>query len=187
MSVFNPASQMPPENGKGPVKLSLPLQYQQDLFSELRSEDELVLLARGLGLLRVVINLLHSYDAAGNNLVVIVGADDRENGWIGEALAEHAAVSRSPLARGLHQVNTDLMSVATREKMYSQGGIFSITSRILVVDLLSKLLNPETITGLVVLHSERYGPWTTSGFSISHSIGLLQHPSRHSLYVYTVS
>lgn len=61
-------------------------EYQQDLFSELRSEDELVVLARGLGLLRIVINLLHSHDAAGNNLIVIVGADDRENGWIGEGL-----------------------------------------------------------------------------------------------------
>lgn len=61
-----------------------PQEYQQNLFSELGSEDELVVLARGLGLLRVVINLLHSYDAAGNNLVVVVGADDRENGWIGE-------------------------------------------------------------------------------------------------------
>ncbi|KAI4233380.1 MAG: hypothetical protein L6R40_007106 [Gallowayella cf. fulva] len=143
------------EHGKPPVKLSLPLEYQQDLFNELRSEDELVLLARGLGLLRVVINLLHSFDAAGNNLIVIVGADERENGWIGEGLAEHAAVSKSSMARGLSQVNTDAMSVGTREKMYSQGGIFSITSRILVVDLLSKLLNPETVTGLVVLHSER--------------------------------
>ncbi|KAH0556271.1 hypothetical protein GP486_005804 [Trichoglossum hirsutum] len=72
-------------NNEGlPVKLSLPLAYQQDLFHELRSEDELVILARGLGLLRVVTNLLHSYDAAGGNLIVIVGATDRENGWIGE-------------------------------------------------------------------------------------------------------
>ncbi|KAL8859803.1 MAG: hypothetical protein Q9178_003635 [Gyalolechia marmorata] len=143
------------EHGKPPVKLSLPLEYQQDLFNELRSEDQLVLLARGLGLLRIVINLLHSFDAAGNNLIVIVGADERENGWIGEALAEHAVVSKSSMARGLSQVNTDAMSVGTREKMYSQGGIFSITSRILVVDLLSKLLDPESVTGLVVLHSER--------------------------------
>ncbi|KAL8904448.1 MAG: hypothetical protein Q9171_007051 [Xanthocarpia ochracea] len=143
------------EHGKAPVKLSLPLEYQQDLFNELRSEDQLVLLARGLGLLRIVINLLHSFDAAGNNLIVIVGADERENGWIGEALAEHAVVSKSSMARGLSQVNTDAMSVGTREKMYSQGGIFSITSRILVVDLLSKLLDPESVTGLVVLHSER--------------------------------
>jgi DNA excision repair protein ERCC-4 len=47
------------------------------------------------------------------------------------------------------------MSVGTREKMYAQGGIFSITSRILIVDFLSGLLNPETVTGMVVLHAEK--------------------------------
>ncbi|KAK3363535.1 hypothetical protein B0T25DRAFT_46715 [Lasiosphaeria hispida] len=138
-----------------PVKLSLPLVYQQKLFEELRKEDELVVIARGLGLMRLVTNLLHSYDAAGNNLIVIVGAEDRENAWIGEALAEHAAISMSPKARGLTVVNTDLTSVGTREKMYTTGGIFSITSRILVVDLLTNLINPETITGLIVLHADR--------------------------------
>lgn len=85
----------------------------------------------------------------------MVGTDERENGWIGEALAEHAAISMSLKARGLSVVNTDVMSVGTREKMYAQGGIFSITSRILVVDLLTSLLDPETITGLVVLHADR--------------------------------
>lgn len=115
----------------------------------------MIILARGLGLLRLVTNLLHSYDAAGNNLILVVGADERENGWLGEALAEHAAISMSSNARGLSVVNTDVMSVGTREKMYSQGGIFSITSRILVVDLLTSLLNPSTITGVVVLHAEK--------------------------------
>ena len=105
---------MPSESERPPIKLSLPLEYQQDCFSELRNEDELVILARGLGLLRVVTNLLHSYDAVGNNLVVIVGADERENGWIGEALAEHAAISKTRTARGLSLVNTDMMSVGTR-------------------------------------------------------------------------
>ncbi|TAQ88950.1 hypothetical protein B7494_g2741 [Chlorociboria aeruginascens] len=61
----------------------------------------------------------------------------------------------SPQARGLSVVNTDAMSVGTREKMYAKGGIFSITSRILVVDLLTSLLDPETITGLIVLHADR--------------------------------
>ncbi|KAH9875236.1 hypothetical protein J1614_004727 [Plenodomus biglobosus] len=144
-----------PDDAQAPVKLSLPLEFQQDIFKELREEDELVILARGLGLLRIVTNLLHSYDAAGNNLILLVGADDRENVWIGEALAEHAAVSNAPKCRGLSLVNTDLMTVGTREKMYAQGGIFSITSRILIVDLLSGLLNPETVTGVVVLHAER--------------------------------
>jgi DNA excision repair protein ERCC-4 len=138
-----------------PVRLSLPLEYQQDVFHELREDDGVLILARGLGLLRLVTNLLHSYDAAGHNLILIVGADDRENGWIGEALAEHAAVSGSPKCRGLQLVNTDSMGVATREKMYSGGGIFSITSRILVVDFLSGLLDPSIVTGMVVLHAER--------------------------------
>jgi hypothetical protein len=72
---------------QGPVTDVLDRQkYQQDLFTELRAEDELVILARGLGLLRLVTNLLHSYDAAGNNLVLVVGADDRENEWIGEGI-----------------------------------------------------------------------------------------------------
>lgn len=33
-------------------------------------------------------NLLHFYDAAGNNLVLVVGADDRENEWIGEGMLQ---------------------------------------------------------------------------------------------------
>ncbi|KAM0333588.1 hypothetical protein ACHAQA_002253 [Verticillium albo-atrum] len=142
-------------NAPQPVKLSLPLEYQQSLFQELRSDDELVVIARGLGLMRLVTNLLHSYDAAGNNLIIIVGAEERENAWIGEALAEHAAISMSPKARGLTVVNTDFTSVGAREKMYARGGIFSITSRILIVDLLTNLLNTETVTGMVVLHADR--------------------------------
>lgn len=105
--------------------------------------------------MRLLTNLLHSYDAAGNNLIVIVNAEDRENNWIGEALAEHAAISMAPMARGLTVVNTDYTNVGAREKMYASGGIFSITSRILVVDLLTGLLNVENITGMLVLHADR--------------------------------
>ncbi|KAK6952130.1 hypothetical protein Daesc_006662 [Daldinia eschscholtzii] len=146
---------MSANNALQPVKLSLPLEYQQHLFQELRAEDELVVIAKGLGLMRLVTNLLHSYDAAGNNLIIVVGAEERENAWIGEALAESAAVSMAPKARGLTVVNTDFTSVAAREKMYAKGGIYSITSRILVVDLLTSLLDPDTITGLIVLHADK--------------------------------
>ncbi|KAI2781428.1 DNA repair protein [Daldinia loculata] len=146
---------MSANNAPQPVKLSLPLEYQQHLFQELRAEDELVVIAKGLGLMRLVTNLLHSYDAAGNNLIIVVGAEERENAWIGEALAESAAISMAPKARGLTVVNTDFTSVAAREKMYAKGGIYSITSRILVVDLLTSLLDPGIITGLIVLHADK--------------------------------
>lgn len=149
-----------------PVRLSLPLEFQQDIFHELREDDLLLILARGLGLLRLVTNLLHSYDAAGHNLVILVGADERENDWIGESLAEHAAVSGSPKCRGMQLVNTDMTNVVQRERMYKRGGICSITSRILIVDFLSGLLDPATVTGLVVLHADRVAAPSLEAFIV---------------------
>lgn len=60
-----------------------PQAYQQEIFQQVRKEDQLVILARGLGLLRIVTNLLHSYDAAGGSLVIVVGATEAETDWIG--------------------------------------------------------------------------------------------------------
>ncbi|KAF2669391.1 DNA repair protein [Microthyrium microscopicum] len=147
-----------------PVKLSLPLEFQQDIFQEIRAEDELLIIAKGLGLLRIVTNLLHSYDAAGNNLIIIVGANDRENGWIGEFLAEHATISKAPKARGLSLVNTQMASLVSRQKLYAHGGILSITSQILIVDLLSGVLPPGNVTGMVVLHAERVSATSIESF-----------------------
>jgi DNA excision repair protein ERCC-4 len=56
--------------------------------------------------------------------------------------------------------------VAAREKIYSEGGIVSVTSRILIVDLLSKLLDPETVTGLIVLHAERVVATSSEAFIV---------------------
>ncbi|KAK5079560.1 DNA repair protein RAD16 [Exophiala xenobiotica] len=170
---------MPAANGQPPVKLSLPLQFQQEIYTLLRAEDVLIILAKGLGLLRIVTNLLHSYDVAGNSLVILVGADDRENEWIGEALAEQHATSRSPLSKGLRVINTDKATVSMREKIYADGGVVSVTSRILIVDLLSKLLDPETVTGLVVLHAERVVATSVEAFIVrefrnNNKIGFLK-------------
>jgi len=40
-------------------------------------------------------------------------------------------------------------------KLYASGGIFSITSRILVVDLLTFPNLAESITGIIVMHAEK--------------------------------
>ena len=90
-------------------------------------------MARGLGVPRIITNLLHVYDAAGDNLVLIIGVDERENKWIGDSmfgnkltrfiglilsmelgLVEQAVISEGTKARGLSIVNTDAMTVGTR-------------------------------------------------------------------------
>jgi DNA excision repair protein ERCC-4 len=52
-------------------------------------------------------------------------------------------------------VNTQMTNVVARQKLYVHGGILSITPQILIVDLLSGVLEPKNITGMVVLHAER--------------------------------
>ncbi|KAK9321157.1 hypothetical protein V1517DRAFT_327151 [Lipomyces orientalis] len=140
----------------GEVHLSLPLSYQQALVTELLDEDALLIIARGLGLPRIVTNLIHAYDVAGGNLVLIIGADDREIEWIGEGLAELGTLNKGTMNRtGLTVVNTEMMSLERREMLYSAGGVFAVTSRILVVDMLSDVIATNKITGIIVLHAEK--------------------------------
>eukprot|EP00957_Ditylum_brightwellii_P198326 15112794-Ditylum_brightwellii.AAC.1 len=39
--------------------------------------------------------------------------------------------------------------------MYQQGGIYIITSRILIVDLLTQTASPASISGILVYHAEK--------------------------------
>jgi DNA excision repair protein ERCC-4 len=43
-----------------------------------------------------------------------------------------------------------------RQDLYRQGGLFSVTSRILVVDMLLSDIPIELISGILVLHADRY-------------------------------
>jgi DNA excision repair protein ERCC-4 len=42
-----------------------------------------------------------------------------------------------------------------RQELYRRGGIFSVTSQILVVDMLQSILPTELMTGIMILHAER--------------------------------
>lgn len=55
-----------------------------------------------------------------------------------------------------------------RVLLYKRGGVLIVTSHILVVDLLLHRLRAERVTGMVVLHAERYStaepqPWCLGG------------------------
>ncbi|KAK9478836.1 hypothetical protein V1514DRAFT_319650 [Lipomyces japonicus] len=153
------------EDGTAAVNLSLPLAYQQTLLNDLIDEDALVILARGLGLPRIVTNLVHAYDVSGPNLVLIIGADERDIQWLGEGLSELAHLNpQSQTRTGLTVVNTELMTIERREQLYSTGGVFAVTSRILVVDMLTDIIPREKITGIVVLHAERVNAMSLESF-----------------------
>ncbi|KAK6537764.1 hypothetical protein TWF694_010673 [Orbilia ellipsospora] len=148
------------------IRLSLPLPYQQEIFREAYNDDAFFIIARGLGVQQIVANLLHAYDTVGRSLVILVGATESDNTQLGEELAEKAAISRAYDARGLIVVNTDVTNVGSRQRMYARGGVFTVTSRILVVDLLTGLLDPTKVSGLVILHAEKVTATSLEAFII---------------------
>jgi DNA excision repair protein ERCC-4 len=159
------------------VQLNAHLKYQRDIIQELLEQDALLVLGKGLGMSTIVANVLHAMDVAGTkrdpsnkerqtgreSLVLLVGADSEENSAITEELFSLGNNENSP-HRGMEIVTTDAISVSKRAQLYERGGIFSITSRILVVDLLSKNMDPASVTGIVILHADRVSSTSTEAF-----------------------
>ncbi|KAJ7088830.1 hypothetical protein B0H15DRAFT_840898 [Mycena belliarum] len=112
------------------------------------STSDLLILARGLGLRRIICTLMKIYDTT-ENLVLLVNATAEEESEIGEELGIMGC--RRP---GLRVVGFETGS-KERQNLYKAGGLFSVTSRILVVDMLQGDIPTERIAGIVLLHAER--------------------------------
>lgn len=53
-----------------------------------------------------------------------------------------------------------------RQNLYKKGGLISITSQILTVDMLTSDLPTDKITGMIMLHAEKVTPSTLAAFVV---------------------
>ncbi|KAH9487436.1 DNA repair protein rad16 [Psilocybe cubensis] len=116
--------------------------------------SDLLVIARGVGLRRIICTLMKIYDSP-QNLVLLVNATPEEESAIGEELGIIGC--RKP---GLRVVSHE---TGSKER---QGGIISVTSRILVVDMLQSDIPTELITGMMVLHAEKVTPLVLEAFIV---------------------
>uniref|UniRef100_A0A1A9UPJ2 DNA repair endonuclease XPF n=1 Tax=Glossina austeni TaxID=7395 RepID=A0A1A9UPJ2_GLOAU len=115
------------------------LNYEKQMFLDMVYSDGLMVCAKGLSYERVVLNILKVYSDSGNLLLVINGSDWEENYYKSQVEKKY-----------LHEVAN---TATERERVYLEGGIQFITTRILVVDLLKQRIPIELITGIVVLRA----------------------------------
>lgn len=148
--------------------MSTLLPFHTNILSEIHdpATSELLVLARGLGLRRIICTLLKIYDSP-QNLVLLVNATPEEETEIGEELGIMGC--RKPGLRivgyetGTSKdrcVNPSFKLLGEdlthrRQDLYKRGGLISITSRILVVDMLQNEIPINKITGIMVLHAEK--------------------------------
>lgn len=162
------------------VRLNADLKYQRKIVQELLEQDALLVLGKGLGMSTVVANVLHAMDVAGTrrdpdnhdrqtgkeSLVLLIGADAEENASIAEELWFLGNNEESP-HRGMEIITTEAVTITKRAQLYSRGGIFSVTSRILIGDMLAELADPASITGIVVLHADRVSSSSPEAFILN--------------------
>jgi DNA excision repair protein ERCC-4 len=104
----------------GPI---LPLPFQNMLLQTVLATDALLIIARGLGLLALISHLLYTYDnpeitvaeadKVYKNLVVMIGAESREETLVGQHMAE-LVTTYGGSGGGLQVVNTDKVGVDQR-------------------------------------------------------------------------
>uniref|UniRef100_A0A0K2T0T9 DNA repair endonuclease XPF n=2 Tax=Lepeophtheirus salmonis TaxID=72036 RepID=A0A0K2T0T9_LEPSM len=120
------------------------LEYENQLLLDLLHDDALLVLAKGLGLERIFLNVLRSYGEGNEgqhsgNLVLVLGTRDEEEDYF---IQNAGNIS-------IRKVTSEI-SINERSSMYKAGGIYFMSTRILTVDLLKDRLPASLITGLLV-------------------------------------
>ncbi|XP_013776603.1 DNA repair endonuclease XPF-like [Limulus polyphemus] len=123
------------------------LQFENELLLKLVEEDGLVITAKGLGIERVLLNLIKVYNHPGN-LILVIGTSFREEEYFLEQL-KIEDVQPAP------KLITSECGVNDRYQVYMQGGTMFVTSRILVVDMLTWRVPIDLITGIIVYKAHK--------------------------------
>ena len=107
------------------------LPYANQMLLDILHEDGLVISAKGLGLDEVFFSLLKVYSDPGN-LVLVVGTNDEEEDYFIERLLKDCSIKAQP------KKVTAENSATERQQIYLNGGVLFITTRILVVEMLTE-------------------------------------------------
>ena len=163
--------------------------YLAEAFGDLYGEDGLLVLGRGLGLLSLIAAFVRFYADAEKGhaalmregsissapaksppppplpplrppLVFVIGLRDAER----SALISTLGSWGTPPAIIPTEITNESGQGKDREALYRRGGVFLITSRILIVDLLNGVARPRDIAGMLVGHAEHVTERSTEAF-----------------------
>ncbi|KAK6192721.1 hypothetical protein SNE40_004145 [Patella caerulea] len=123
------------------------LEYEKQIFLDAFHEDGLTILARGLGIQRIFMNFLKVYSDQGSLVLVLNTSSSDEDYFLEQLEAE--------CVKPLPKVITNEMNANVRQSTYLQGGVLFITSRILVVDLLTDRVPVDHVSGILVYKAHK--------------------------------
>jgi DNA excision repair protein ERCC-4 len=160
--------------------------FLADAFQQLYEEDGLAVFGKGLGSFLLLASFVRFYADTVDGYVSIKDAgDETESPKLtkvcprpplvlvlglreGERQALHSILQSwgSPPASMPTMITNEAGQSSDRTMLYEQGGVFCITSRIIIVDLLSNILAANAIDGILVHHADQVTEQSTEAFII---------------------
>lgn len=155
---------------------NLPLSFYQEILENMLSKDGMLILGHGLGCEMVTANMLYALSApsisleVGNitrkkrSLVILLNARDEELVKLQDEVMELTWMNtatdpnsdETDLTPPIRVIGgSEMANTTKRRAIYEKGGILSVSSQVLVVDLLSGIIAPNDITGIIVSHGEK--------------------------------
>lgn len=131
------------------------LPFQRRIIEQLSApgpeSDGLLLMARGLGLRSILCTFLEAFSEE-SSLVVVVNATAEEENGLSDELGQRITLVRFETP------------AKDRQAIYKRGGIVSITTRILIIDMLLDRIPVSELTGIAILHAENVTPTSMEAF-----------------------
>lgn len=124
------------------------LQFHEQIVAELVEENGVTVIAAGLGLAKVLAALIRIHSQE-NGLVLLLSTSDAQRQSLVEEIQEQDPAA--PLPKDINNQYTS----AERIELYNKGGVFSITSRILIVDMLNERVPFKKVGGIIVNNAHR--------------------------------
>lgn len=160
--------------------------YLAEAFEQLYDEDGLAVLGKGLGSFLLLASFVRFYADTIDGYLAVKQEEE------GAKSPEKPAARKPPLVLvlGLHNdgerqaliailqswgcppkfmptmITNEAGQSKDRTMLYDQGGVFCITSRILIVDLLSNVVTAQQIDGILVYHAHQVTEQSTEAFIV---------------------
>ncbi|CAH1775707.1 unnamed protein product [Owenia fusiformis] len=123
------------------------LDYENQIFADAFQNDGLLITARGLGIQRVFTSFLKVYSDPGS-LVLVLNTTTHEQEYFIEQLANDGVLP-------LPKIVTNELAATKRHSIYMEGGVLFVTSRILVVDMLTDRVPMDLVSGILVYKAHK--------------------------------
>lgn len=132
--------------------MSTLISYEEQIYLDMYHNDALVILAQGLGIERIFLNFIKLYSDP-SHLVIIINTHESEEEYFIKKLKESDKLTDADMLPT--KITTETHTAAERTQAYLRGGCYFVTSRILVVDMLTDKIPTDLISGILVYNAHK--------------------------------